>query len=474
MTIAPGASLTTQTAGILNISGILINTGTMNNAGTTVFNGTGSQQTYAGVKVFNHVTINNSTGLLLPDSVLAANVTIESGTLFANEKDMTITGNWINNSGNAAFVSGSAKVRMIGTTPQTIGGTAQTTFGTLYASNVGSTISLSQNMNINQTLVVGGILDLKTFTANRTTAGGTLYLSTSGHLKIGGTQSLPTNYTTNTFLFGSIVEYSGTNQTISGQNYSTLIFSSSSGTVIKSAGGTQFSTQADFIMRKGSGTAVSFSNNATLNIGKNLLLEAGATLQANTSIITVNGKWQNDGNFNGGTGKVILAGASSSVQGTGGQNFNDLTIAGSYVTFSNHSLTLTGNFETSGQGVFTQSTGGTLMMLGDGKSIKGTGISIENLVVTSAGNVTIHPSLFITGNLNVVQPTNSLSTISGSIITMSGTNKTITGLGSSSFVNLNITGSVISSSAFSINGGLNVDIMLLLQELNCFLLQTPI
>ncbi len=454
--IAPGATLTTQSAGTLNISGLLTNKGSMNNSGTTVFNGTSGQQTYSGVRTFYHLTINNIVGLQLPDSVQTANVTIQSGTLSANEKDMTITGNWINNSGTGAFDGGSAKVRMIGTTPQTIGGTAQTTFSTLYASNVGSTITSGQNIIIQQNLIVGGVFDIGAFTVNRQTAGGTLYVNAAGHLKIGGTNSLPTGYNTNTFLLASKVEYSGTAQTISGQNYGTLILSSSSGSVTKTASATQFSTQADFIMRKGNGTAVSFSNNANLSIGKNLLLEGGATLQANASTISVNGNWQNDGTFNGMTGKVILAGSSSSVEGTGIQNFNDLTIAGSYVTFSNHSLTLTGNFETIGQGVFTQSPGGTLAMTGDSKTIKGTGISIENLIVSGSGKVTIHPSLIISGNLNVVTATNSINTIAGSTITMSGTTKTITGAGSLSFVNLNITGSVISSSAFSISGGLNV------------------
>lgn len=456
ITIAPEATITTQAAGAFNISGLLTNNGTMNNSGTTVFNGS-TVQTYSGVTVFNHVTINNPQGLILPDSMIVANLTIQAGSLDANEKDITVTGNWVNNSGSTAFVPGTAKVRMIGTTPQTIGGSAHTIFNVLYASSVGSTITLAQNISIRQNLIVGGIFDLGVFTTHRQTVGGTLYVNALGHLKIGGANTLPSNFTTNTFLLGSIVEYSGAGQIISGQNYGTLILSSSGGSVVKTAASTQFTTQADFIIRKGNGIGVTFTNASNLLIGKNVLLEAGAILNATNSTITVNGNWQNDGVFNGNTGKVILAGTSSSVYGTGIQNFNDLTIAGSYVTFSNHSLTLSGSFETIGQGVFTQSPGGTLTMTGDNKTIQGTGISIENLTVSGTGKITIHPSLFITGNLHVATATNSLSTIAGSTITMSGTNKTLSGAGSFSFVNLNITGSIVSSSNFTITGGLNVD-----------------
>ena len=80
----------------------------------------------------------------------------------------------------------------------------------------GETLTLDQDRTPDGNLsVTAGTLDLSTFTANRTTAGGTLTVSNGATLKIGGTNTFPTNYSTNTIgNTGATVEYSGANQNV--------------------------------------------------------------------------------------------------------------------------------------------------------------------------------------------------------------------------------------------------------------------
>lgn len=97
----------------------------------------------------------------------------------------------------------------------------------------GQTLTLNQNRSPNGNLTVAqGIFDLSTFTFNRASAGGTLLINDPGTLKIGGTNSLPTNYTSHSIdNVSATVEYAGTNQTInppnSGQSYTVLTLSGS-------------------------------------------------------------------------------------------------------------------------------------------------------------------------------------------------------------------------------------------------------
>ena len=120
------------------------------------------------------------------------------------------------------------------------------------------------------------------------------------------------------------------------------------------------------------------------------------------------------------------------------------------LAFPQIAITLTGILLLSGSGSFSQASGGTLTMTGTGKTISGSGISLDNLTVM--GTVTTLISLNLTGNLLV-----SGSFIAGAnTITMSGASKTISGSGSISFGQLYITGSVTTDANFSISSGLTV------------------
>ena len=121
-------------------------------------------------------------------------------------------------------------------------GTGQTvpagTYDNLIVSGAGTTITLSANVDVVGNLTVSdGTLDLSTFTANRTTSGGTLSVGSGGTLRISGTNAIPASYTTYTFDPASTVEFYGTSQSIAALNYGNLTVSAS-GTITLANTGT--------------------------------------------------------------------------------------------------------------------------------------------------------------------------------------------------------------------------------------------
>lgn len=457
LTINAGATVTTAAAGTLNISGTLTNNGTMTNNGTTGFAGT-AQQTFSGVTLFNNVVISNTNGLLLPAYCTFNNLTITAGTLNTNGYNLDVKGNWLNNASATALIQASANLNFSGTAAQTIGGTFETSFFNLYVNTNGSSVTLMNNVKITSNLaVMAGVLDLSTYSANSTASGGILYVSNTGLLRIGGTNTIPTNYTTYTFQTASTVEYSGTNQTVQPFNYGNLLLSSSGGAAIKSATATDFSLQGNLTLTKGNGVSVTFNPGANITIGNDVVIGTATILNGSSYSHTVNGNWTNNGTFNGNTGTIIFAGASKIISGAAsGQLFNSITVAASGAIFLNDGISMTGNLATTGSGSFTQVSGSTVTMSGAGSTIGGNSILIDNLTVTGSGTVTAQNSLTFTGSLAMINAGNTFTGATGTTITLSGTTKTISGAGSASFASLNITGAVIASTNFSVSTALIV------------------
>jgi hypothetical protein len=453
LTINTGDTLTITGPGTLNIAGIPINYGVYKDNGTTNFNGTSGQQTFSGVSVFNNLTLNNSSGLLLPGSiVINNNLTISTGTLNANNFNITIKGNWTNNSSITAFTAGTATVTFSGTTAQTIGGTFITTFTNLTIANTASTVTLNVNASISGNLSVSsGIFDLAGFTANRVSAGGTLSVSNNATMKIGGTNTYPINYATNTLVLASTVEYSGTNQTIANQSYGNLTLSSSSGSVIKTFPNTSLTITGNLSSLLGTGTSLVFTAASDIVVHGNVFIDASTTFNGSSYSHSIGGNWVNNGTFNGNSSMITFIHPGATVSGTGAQNFNNLTIAASGISFTASIINLSGNLAISGPGSFTQASGGTLEMSGTGKTISGSGISLDNLTIS--GTVTTSALLGLTGNLSV----SGSFTASSGTITMRGTSKTISGAGSMNFAVLSVTGSVTTNTNFSILSALVIN-----------------
>ncbi|MDB5279610.1 MAG: hypothetical protein JWR61_4565 [Ferruginibacter sp.] len=451
LTINSGATVTNTSSGILNIAGTLTNNGTFTDNGTTVFNGTSGQQTFSGVTVFNNLTVNNTSSLLLgAAATVNNNLLLTAGTLSANNFNLAVKGNWTNNVSATAFTAGTSTVSFNGTAAQTIGGTYATTFNSLTASNT-SAVTLSATVNISGDLTVSsGTLDLATFTANRTSSGGTLTVSNNATLKIGGTNTYPSNYATNTLVVASTVEYGGTNQTVANQLYGNLKLTSSSGAVIKTFPSSALTIVGNLSSLAGSGTSVAYTAASNITINGNVSIGASTVFNGSSFSCSIGGNWVNTGTFNGNTGTIIFTGTGTIVSGSGIQNFNNLTVAAALVGFSNGSIALTGNLATTGSGSFNQASGGLLSMSGAGTTISGTGISVDNLTVS--GSVSTAASFSVTGNLSV---TGSFAASTGTI-TMSGAAKSISGAGITGFAVLSVTGTITTDASFSVSSSLIV------------------
>lgn len=145
-------------------------------------------------------------------------------------------------------------------------------------SNGNNTVTLSATRTISGNLSVSsGIFDLGANSINRSAAGGTLTVSNGATLRIGGTNSFPTNYSTHTLAASSTIEYNGTNQGVTTETYGNLTLSSSGNKTF--AGATTIGGILSI-----SGTAVA-------------LLANGTTSTANT--LTLGGVGQTNGSWGG-------------------------------------------------------------------------------------------------------------------------------------------------------------------------------
>jgi hypothetical protein len=99
--------------------------------------------------------------------------------------------------------------------------------------NAGQTLTLDVNRTPDGNLSISaGTFDLSTFTINRSAAGGTLTISDGATLKIGGTNTFPSNYNTHSIgNTSATVEYAGTAQAVAAiagaETYTNLTLSGS-------------------------------------------------------------------------------------------------------------------------------------------------------------------------------------------------------------------------------------------------------
>lgn len=172
-------------------------------------------------------------------------------------------------------------------------------YNNLKASGSG-TKTAAGSLNLTGNLTVSGTatLDLMAFTANTSSASKTLQLDNGATLRIGSSNSLPSNYSTYALDPGSTVEFYGNNQVVASasRTYGNLILS-----------GTNTSTNFGFT------AAGDFSINS------------GGAFNAGTFTINVKGNFTNDGTFTPGTSTINL-------NGTGTQTISGIAAA---TTFTN-------------------------------------------------------------------------------------------------------------------------------------------
>ncbi len=320
-----GGCLTIPTGVTLTISGNLAITGS-SGGGSGITCGTGTTDgilaTGTGsVTVGGNVTLTNSTGGP-PENPI---ITLATGTL-------TIGGNFTEGS-SATFAAGTGTVTFNGTSPQTIDGSAVTFYNLIVNKSAGTaTLGVSETVGSNLT-VSAGTLDLSTFTANRSSGGGTLSVAAGAGLRIGGTNPFPANFSTVTLASTSTVEYYGTGQTVTNESYGNLTLSGSSGA-------------------KTLGTAVGITGNFSNN------LTGTATLAVGTGTVT----------FNGSAGQTIDGSTASTFYNLVISNAAGVSLSGVNTTVSN-TLTLTSGTVTTG----------SQTLIANGTVSRGTGYVIGNL-----------------------------------------------------------------------------------------------
>lgn len=355
-------------------------------------------------------------------SLPASNLALIAGALDLNGFTLTYaTGLTINRSGGTLVNGGTqayaSNINVTYSGNQDIATGAELPAGSTALNNLtvsvgaANTVTLTANAQPNGNLTVnGGTLNLSTFTADRVAAGGTLLVSTN--LIIGGTNTLPANYTTNT-LTSSTVTYGGTTQSVrGGLSYNNLVIAGSgvktlaanvsavlTGNVTVSAG--TLDLGANILTRSSNGGVFQVNTGAVLRIGGTtsafpttynaVTLQAGSTVEYYGSNNTV------------------------STQSVNAFSYSNLSVSGTATTQVANTLNVNGNFDVTG--VYTQARAtnvtGNLTISGTGKSYS-TG-SVGVLAITGNLNVGVGAT-FAIGNLNTTTHTvGGTATVDGSI-----------------------------------------------------------
>jgi hypothetical protein len=351
----------------------------------------------------------NNSGLVL---------TILSGNSLTVSGNLTVTSGTLNTESSFPTVSGSVSL-IGGTVGYTASGGSQTvavqSYGKLTISG-GGTKTLAGTVGIAGDLTIsGGTFDLGSYTANRTSAGGTLTVSNGATLSIGGTGTLPSNYSTHSIGSTSTINYAGTNQSVatlnSSQNYGHLTISGSgtktlAGTVgvagnLTISGGT-FDLGSYTSNRTSAGGTLTVSNGATLSIG------GTGTVPSNYSTHSI-----------GATGTINYAGTNQSVATlNSSQNYGHLTISGSGTKTLAGDMTVRGTLTITGaslaDGGYTLSANGNISNssshTGTGKILLTGGLSVHslsgggsytNLELNDANGGTLTSNMTVNGNLTL-------------------------------------------------------------------------
>ena len=248
-----------------SVQGNWVNNGVLISSGKITFNGSSAQSIDS--SAFHSVSFSNS-GVktttapltISKDFIINAGATVDG-----NSFGFVLGGHWTN---SGTFISTGTTITLNGSDSQYVSGG---TLNNLVLNKLSTkTAQLISNLLLtgNFTLT-GGIFDISSFSFDRSAFGGSLTLSDSATLKLGGTNSFPTQFSSLTTGNNSSIEYSGSDQSLNLSSYKNLVLS---GTGIKTAANA-FTVNKDIKIQSG----------ATLNPASFVI--SGVT----TNKITVNG-----------------------------------------------------------------------------------------------------------------------------------------------------------------------------------------
>jgi len=210
------------------------------------YNGTAAQtvslnEFAASTSNITEIIINNTSGVTIGAArTLNGNLTLTAGTLAAGTNLTMGAGGTPLITVNGGSMTGTLQSGNDYDVEYTAG--SQTTGGELSGTGLRhidlnlatatDIITLDQNRSPDGDVTLGqGILDLGSFTINRSVAGGTFSVTNDATLRIGGTNSFPTNYSSRTMSnTNATVEYAGTAQSVIdlvSDDYTILILSGS-------------------------------------------------------------------------------------------------------------------------------------------------------------------------------------------------------------------------------------------------------
>ena len=393
----------------------------------TVSNG-GLKRLIGSVGVSGNLTISS----IFLMGTYTANRTTPGGTLsLANGVTMIISGTNTLPANYTTHSIGATSTILYSGTSQTIAAlNSSQNYGNLTISGSGiktleGTIGIQGNLSIS-----GGTIEMGTFTANRTTPGGSLTISNATILNIGGTNTLPSNFSTHSISATSTIAYLGTNQTITvpnnAQNYGNLsIAGSGTKTLAGNIGiaGNLSISAGTFVLgsytanRTAAGGTFTISNGAALSIGGTNTIPsnytahsigAGSTIDysgTNQTIAVLNSS-QNYGNLSISGSGIKTLGGNMTVRGA-------LAISGANLADAGYILTANGNISNSmshtGTGKITLA-GGSLP-----HTLSGIG-SYTNLELNDALGATISSNVIINGILTL---TNGKITTNANMVAVS-------------------------------------------------------